>query len=281
MEKKKPEDSFDYEYLKQFEKLPTGKLHISFSELRDWQDCSWRHKQKYVNKLALAEPSPILDYGTACHEVAENYLKTRVLDVSIALKLLDESWERNKGHKNFPEEDLDKFKKQASESLPEIPDFLETTFPGWECLEAEHPLYEPIKKYPHAFKGFIDAIIKVKNDKGKDVIWLLDWKTSIWGWKREKKADFKLHQQLIFYKNFWAEKTHTDLKTIKCGFVLLKRTAKKGSHCELVKISVGDVTTERALKTLNSCVSSIRKGIALKNRESCTYCEFKDTKHCT
>jgi hypothetical protein len=264
-----------------FENLPTGKPHVSFSELKEWQDCSYRHKLRHIDKIDLFVPSPILDFGTAVHASCEDFLKTRVMNTDVAVNLLIESFEKNKEIAEYKTELLDSFKREAIDILADIPQFLEDNFPSWETVDAEHALYEAIEKHPnHAFKGFIDGIIKTKGKRGEDQYWLLDWKTTAWGWTADKKSDHKIQQQLIFYKNFWSGKTNIDPRHVRCGFVLLKRSAKRGSHCELVKVSVGDVTSGRALKALNSMISSVRKGIALKNRDSCTYCQYKNTQHC-
>lgn len=263
-----------------FTNLPTGKPHVSFSELRDWQDCSFRHKLKHVQKLALSQPAPIMDFGTACHSACENFLKSRVMDPEVAVSALLEMWKANTAYPAYTEQSLPPFISQARELLPELPAFLETNFPKWEYVDAEHQLYEPIDSKPHAFKGFIDAIIKVKDKKGEDLFWIIDHKTTSWGWPAAKKCDPKLQQQLIFYKNFWCAKTGTDPKRVRCAFLLLKRTAKAGERCELVTVSVGPVTTGRSLKLLNNMLSSVNRGVAIKNKDSCKYCEFKGTEHC-
>ena len=263
------------------ENLPTGKPHVSFSELRDWQECSYRHKLKHVNKIDLSTPAPVLDFGTAVHACCENYLKTKVLEPQIALDMLEKAFESNKDKPEYSSALLNSYKKEALSITNDIPKFLEDNFSNWELIDAEHSLYERMEKYPHAFKGFVDCIIKVKGKRGEDLYWVLDWKTTSWGWNNEKKSDPDVARQLIFYKNFWSKKTNTNPKNIRCGFILLKRTAKPGAHCELVTISVGDVTTDRSVKILNNMVGSIRKGIAIKNKNSCTYCPYKNTEHCT
>lgn len=264
-----------------FENLPTGKPHVSFSELREWQDCSYRHKLKHINGLDLSEPSPILDFGTAVHASCEDFLKTKDLKPEIAESALRDAFEKQKENSAYTEKLLNSFIQEMNLILKELSIFMEDNFPNWETVDAEHFLYEPVEKHPHAFKGYIDAIIKIKDKKNVDQYWLLDWKTTSWGWASDKKTDFKTHQQLIFYKNFWSKKMKIDPKNIRCGFVLLKRTAKIGSKCELVKVSVGDVTTQRAIKSLGNMLSSMKKGIALKNRDSCLYCPYKNTEHCS
>jgi hypothetical protein len=272
-----------------YENLPTGKPHISFSEMRDWSDCSYRHKLKYVQKIDLSRPNPLLDFGTAVHASCEDYLKTRVMKPEIAVNMIRTIWEKNKdlkyidkkGKECFCFDNVEQYIKEAQDILSDVPAWLEETFPGWEYVDAEYHLYEQIEGKPYAFKGFIDGIIRCKGPRGKTLTWLLDWKTTNWGWTADKKRDPQVTAQLVLYKNFWSKKTGINPKDVRCGFILLKRSAKKGTHCELVTTSVGDVTISRSLKVINNMVTSIKRGIAIKNRESCTFCDYHNTPYCT
>jgi PD-(D/E)XK nuclease superfamily protein len=276
-----PKEHLDPRTGQPYELLPTGKPHISFSEQGDWTACSWRHKLKHVMKVDMFKPGPLMDFGTAVHAACEDYLKTRTMKPEIACEMITRLWEANKAHPGFEPETIPTFHKEATEILADVPTWLEGSFPGWEFIDAEHELYEPIEGKPHAFKGFIDGVIKCKGPKDKDLIWLLDWKTTGWGWSADKKGDPAVCAQLVLYKSFWSTKTGTDPKAVRCGFVLLKRSAKPGKHCELVTTSVGEVTTGRALTVINNMLSSVKKGIALKNRNSCTFCDYRGTPHCT
>lgn len=266
-----------------FEKLPTGKPHVSFSEMRDWQDCSFRHKLKYIDKVGEDVPGVHLDFGTSVHAACEHFLKTKQMDRKIFLTKLKELWEQHEplDPKNFTTKAFTDFGKQGMSILADVPDWFNKQFPEFELVAAELPLYEPLEGFPHAFKGFIDVVIRAPGPRGKPLIWLLDWKTCSWGWSMEKKGDPLVRAQLVLYKNFYAQKTGTDPKDIRCGFILLKRTAKPGSHCELVTTSVGDVTTGRSLKIIGNMVTSVKRGIAIKNRGACTFCPYYNTPHCT
>lgn len=257
--------------------LPTGKVNISFSELRTWKECSFRHKLQHVNKIDLSKPGTALDFGTSCHAAHEAFIKTRTMDVSIATKMLTELWNKH----NHDAALLAQATKEATACLTDVPNFYDTTFPGWKSIDAEHYLYERIPGQPHVFKGYIDAIIEAPGPRSKPLVWILDVKTTSWGWTADKKSDDMVRAQLVLYKNFWSAKTGTNPKDVRCGFILLKRAAKPGSHCELVTTSVGDVTIGRSLKIISNMLSSVKKGIALKNRASCTFCDYRGTVHCT
>lgn len=277
--------------------LPTGKPHISFSELNAWDGCSWRHKLQQIDKIDISKGSQHMDFGTAVHAGVEQFLLTRspaaiVFTVAMLRFFWDESeglpgYERalpvtrKKTREVYYVDTLEIAIEEAKQILSEVPGFLEKTFPGWTTIDAEHKLYEPAgaDRHPHAFKGFIDCVISVPNKKKTD-IWILDAKTCGFGWTREKKQDPKVQRQLALYKHYYAKKLGIDLKKIKTGFLLLKRAAKNGSRCELVKTSAGPITIERNLKVVNNMFHAIKTGVAIKNRTSCQWCEYKNTQHC-
>jgi hypothetical protein len=263
-----------------FELLPTGKPHVSYSEVKSWAECSYRHQLQHVKKIDLFKPSIHLDFGTAIHAACESFLKTRVMDSSITLRMLDDAWKKNEGAEGFDEKSLVKAKNESLAILAEVPNFMDTEFPEWEFIAAEEQLYESINPHPHAFKGFIDGVIKCKGKRGEDLVWVLDWKSSSRGWLRQKRQDKLTAAQLVLYKSFWSQKHNINLKEIRCAFVILKKQAKQGKHCELFAISVGDVTIKRNLKMVTDMVTSVKKGIALKNRNSCLYCDYHNTEHC-
>lgn len=262
--------------------LPTKKPHVSFSEIREWTECPHRHKLKYIDQIDMFEPSPILDFGTAVHSGCEHYLKTRVVDLSIIKAALDKSWETHAGKPGFETSEKDKLLEVAAQIMSQVPGFLEKKFPGWEYMAAEELLYENVDKSDVKFKGLIDGVLvvptKVRN-KVKKFIWIIDWKTSAWGWSPQKKSDPMVQSQIILYKHFWSVKHGVDPKDIRCGFVILKKSGK-GDLCELLPISVGPVAISRSLKILNNTISGMKRGIVLKNRNSCKYCDFYQTEHC-
>lgn len=256
--------------------LPTGKPHVSFSELRDWVECSWRHKLKHIDGIDLDDRGPALDFGTAVHAACERYVMTRELNAAIAVDGIKKAWKKY-GYDNEKE-----YIAQAEAIIAEVPTFLDSTFPGWKVITAEHKLYERVDGHEQAFKGFIDAVIEAPGKRSKQLIWLLDWKTTSWGWSREKKSDELTRAQLILYKYFWCQEFNIeDPRDVRCAFVLLKRTANDGQRCGLVTVSVGDKTTARTMKKVNNMLRGMKKGLALKNRFSCRYCPYNNTPHCT
>jgi len=273
-------------------KFPTNKEHISFSEIKCWKECSYRHKLSHIDKVDVFKPSPYLDFGTAVHAGCETLLEKKNLDSKSILNDITSAWDKHgfddpEWVKNQPGwykyAPVETWCQWAENMWDEIPKFLDETFPGWEYVAAEEMLYEPIENKDLSFKGYIDGVIKVPNKKGDGhKYWIIDWKTAqSYGWRRSKKQDILMTAQLILYKHFWSRKHSVELKDIRCGFILLKRGGKPGRVCELVTVSVGPKALATATKIMNSMIASVRRGLFLKNRESCRYCQFKDTEHCT
>jgi hypothetical protein len=271
--------------------FPTGKAHVSFSEVKSWKECPYRHKLQHIDKIDMFEPSPFLDFGTNVHEGCETLLKTGDVPKQRLLENIREAWDKH----GF--DDTEWIKRQpgwykyhpveewcdwANNMWDDVPRYLDETFPGWEYVSAEEDLYEPIEGLDISFKGFIDAIIKVPRKNGSYKYWIIDWKTSnSYGWNRDKKRDFSIHAQLILYKHFWASKHNIPMKDVGCGFVLLKRGGKRGNMCDLLEVSSGPKSIDKATKMVRSMISAVRKGFFIKNRGSCTYCPYYKTEHCT
>lgn len=277
-------NDIDPKLLEQFKLLPTGKVNVSFSEVKTWHDCPWRHKLQNIDKIDLNKPGIALDFGTSMHAAHEQFINTNQMSPDVFVKMLHELWAEHE--KVLPDTfTVDAFKSYAMTGkliLSEVEAFYSEQFPGWKPVAAEYPLFEQIPDYPHAFKGFIDAIISVPHPKHKDkrIYWILDVKTTSWGWPIEKKQDAMIRAQLILYKHFWSHKENVNPRDIKCGFLLFKRIAKPGNRLELFPVSVGDTTTQRAINVVQNMLKIVKRGKFIKNRLSCDFCQYRDTPHC-
>ena len=271
--------------------FPTNKPHVSYSEVRCWKECSYRHKLLHIDKIDVFKPSPYLDFGTQVHEGCESYLNTKTIPKEELLQNIRQAWEDNRFDdpdwvKNQPGwykyHPVEEWCTWASNMWDDVPEFLDETFPGWEPVSAEEELYESIETKAIKFKGFIDVIIKTPRKNGTWKYWILDWKTAkSYGWDRRKKQDFLTQAQIILYKYFWATKNNIPLKDVSCGFILLKRGGKPGSTCELFKISSGPKAIEKSRKMVRNMIGTVQKKFFMKNRDSCMFCDFKNTQHCT
>lgn len=263
--------------------LPTGKKHVSYSEMTDWLMCPFRHKLIHIENVIPRKEHPAFVMGKVVHSACEGFLNTKNMDTSTIEASFEKAWEENKELEVFikSRSTIPKLVKTATSILTDVPVFFDKQFPGWEPIGAEEQLYESVAdENDYMFKGFIDAIITAPGKRDKTEFWILDFKTCRWGWPMEKKRDENVRLQLMLYKTYWAKKHDVPMKDIKAGFVLLKKDAKPGNHCELVPVSVGDVTSTRAVQHVKNMTSSLKKGLAFKNRTSCDHCDLKGTIHC-
>jgi hypothetical protein len=272
------------------------KEHISYSELKQWKECSWRHKLLYIDKIQTFEESPHLHYGTIIHDACEHYLKTRELKIDEVKVKIKSAWDEHGFDSddfivlqsnraklqgwNYKHSKIKEWLIWAENSLLSLPVFLEETFPKWEIVSAEDALYESINNFDTKFKGYIDCIIKIPY-KEDYKYWIIDWKTSSGrGWSIEKQRDFLIQSQVILYKYFWGTKNSIALKNIQCGFVLLKKVKKINKSCQLLKVSSGPKSIEKSSKIIRNMLKSLDSKMYLKNRDSCKFCDFNNTSYC-
>ena len=278
--------------------FPTNKAHVSYSEVKNWKECPFRHKLLYIDKLQTFDESPYLDYGTIVHNACEHFLKTRELIIDETVRDLRAAWEEkgfdskefinkmttraNSQGWKYRHNKIDDWCDWATNCLNDLPKFMEKEFPGWETVAAEYPLMESVYQDDSMkFKGFVDAIIKVKDPRGKLKCFVIDWKTAgARGWNRDKQSSFLTLAQIALYKNYWSRKLNVDPRDVHCGFVLLKRGGTPGKTCQFLKMSVGPKTAKKADKLVTSMISTVRRGFFPKNRDACKFCDFKNTAHC-
>lgn len=260
--------------------LPNGKEHISFSEEKEWIECSYKHKLKYIDLVSVDKDTVYTCFGDALHAACEDYLKTKIMKFEIALAKLKDHWENNKF------EDLGLWMKRAKNILDGLPQWLEITFPDWECVEAEEFLYETIPESEHVnvkFKGYIDGIIKCG-----EKYWILDWKTAgLDGWSEYKRNDDITKLQLVYYNLFWSRKHNISPENINCAFVLLNRETGLGAKLpyELLPVKINEAQKRYSLTVLDNMITCMKMKRSFKiakddNRGPCRFCEFNKTKHC-
>lgn len=255
------------------------KKHISYSELKIWAECAWRHKLQYLDNLAPFKGNEFTTFGTALHAVSEKYLiqeSDQKPEEYFELQFLNELKELKEKDEDI-ELDLDliqKMRSQGTNLAPQVVPSLEEHFGEYEVFSVEEKLYEPIETEELNFKGFIDVVIKKD-----DIYHILDWKTCSWGWDQNKKRDRLMTYQLTLYKLFFAKKHKIDPKKIKTHFGLLKRTAKK-NQIEIFEVTSGPKKTENALNLMNKALYNIGNKRFIKNKLSCKYCPFDRTEHC-
>ena len=75
--------------------FPTNKEHISYSEVKNWRECPWKHKLMYIDKIETYENNPYAEFGTIVHDTIESYLKTGTMTTDQVEPTLKEKWEEH------------------------------------------------------------------------------------------------------------------------------------------------------------------------------------------
>jgi len=253
--------------------------HISFSEMKIWNECSYRHKLEYVDGLRSFMGNEYTAFGTAVHSYCEQALLREVKDPN---KLFTDEFVKGLEKLIVDGVELDQklinqMEPQGAGILPEVLPGINDYFEdGFEVLQTEESLYENMEGTDYKFKGFIDLVVKTPDGK----IHIIDWKTCSWGWNRQRRSEPMTTYQLTLYKNFYAKKHGIDPSKIETHFALLKRTAKKGSKVEIFRVTSGPRKTSSAMALLNKAIQNIENKTSIKNRLSCKYCAFYKTEHC-
>jgi len=263
--------------------------HISYSELKEWTDCAWKHKLNYIDKIKQFKGNEHTSFGSALHTVCEELVQNKGEEQDFEL-LFEQEFIKNLQRVKqsspdikFSNDLITSMRTQGKHIIQFILPALKKYFGKFELHSVEEQLYEPIEneKIDKKFKGFIDLIIYTPDTKKYHII---DWKTCSWGWDSRKKSDKMITYQLTLYKHFWAKKHGKNYNEIATHFALLKRTANK-NNVEIFKVTNGEKKIGNALKLLNKAVYNIHKCNHVKNRLSCYgkygVCEYYKTEHCS
>jgi len=246
--------------------------------LKTWNECPFKHKLIYKDKIKNFVGNEYTAFGTAIHHVCENIVLDRSLDKKeLFLDKFEEEIGTISQSYEMRSNLLQEMREQADDLVDYILPELDRVFPEFEVLTVEEPIYEDITEFDtdRKFKGFIDLVLKTPDGK----IHIIDWKTCSWGWNAQRKAEKMTVYQLSFYKNFYRKKYNVEEDLIETYFALLKRTAKK-NKAEIFRVSNGKKRIDNALDLLKRATTNIEKNVHIKNRLSCRRCEFYKTTHC-
>lgn len=254
--------------------------HISFSELKVWNECPHKHKLQYINKEKVFTSTEYTCFGTAMHETCEKSLLKEIREDQH-----DEYFETKfKQELQFIQDQVEvnevlvlDMVAQGKAILSELYQSIKDYLGEYEVVSTEESLYERIQSlhFEYDFKGFIDLVLKTPDGKTH----IIDWKTCSWGWDTKKKSEPMTTYQLTYYKHFYAQKHNVDPSTIETHFALLKRTAKK-NRIEFFRVSSGNKKIENANNLLTKAITAIKNSKYIKNRLSCNGCEFYKTDLC-
>jgi RecB family exonuclease len=251
--------------------------HVSFSQLKDWHFCAFYHKLVRIDGLKGFRGNTFTAFGNAIHDTCEGML-TEGLAKPYDFFLERFSKVLNELKSDGIEIDaslVEQMEEQARPLVELILPELEEYFGEYEVVSAEELLYEDVEESDLKYKGYIDLVLKTPDGKYH----VIDWKSCSWGWNARKRSDPMVTYQLTFYKYFYAKKHGLDPKNVETHFALLKRTAKQ-NNVEFFRVTSGQIKTNNALNFLNKAIYNIQKDKHVKNRLSCSRCDFYKTEHC-
>ena len=256
---------------------------ISYSQLDVWNTCPHKYRLRYIDNVDKFSVTEFTAFGRAIHSAAEMIAKSDKSFDAVP-HFNDEFFKEIKEVKeSYAKEDKEIRKdlvlamlEQGSILCKLIRPTLDSHFPNYEIFSVEERLKVPIDGEDDVdFKGFVDLVIKDRNGR----IIMIDWKSCSWGWDSKKRTDKMKAYQLVLYKHFFSKKHDIPPENIDVYFGLLKRTAKK-DNTELFKITSGPKRAKNALKLLSSAIYNIDSGFLIKNRTSCSRCDFYKTEYC-
>lgn len=279
---------------------------ISHSQYSLWANCPWAWKLKYVDGHRFDDTSINTIFGTAIHEVVQDWLdvlynksetmaKTVYLHDSFKEKLLNLFKEHTvvneDGSKVFlsDKKTLMEYYEQGCHILSYIQQNYKKIFPtsNIKLFGIEYELHAEIKPGVN-YVGYID-IVTYNEATGKYVLY--DLKTSRAGWDQKAKSDPTKVGQLLLYKTFFAQQEGVDVENISVEFIILKRTIFENSQYPIPRVSKFEPPNktpslnknwDRFQMFIDTAFDEegnyITEQKATPSKEACRWCNFRDKK---
>jgi len=277
--------------------------NISASQILMYDTCPHQWKLSKIDKLQIYTPSVHTVFGTAMHEVIQEWLdvmynssvkesKEMNLREELKLKMRDVyEKERKKTKEAFTTADeLNSFFLDGVQILDYLQKKRTQYFSTKNTFLAgiETDIVQEIRPNVY-FKGYIDLVFY---NRLADTYTIIDIKTSTRGWTDyDKKNDAKI-AQILLYKEFFAKQFNVDVDQINVEYFILRR--KINEDLEFVPKRVqewrpasGKVKRGKAVKLLNEFVENAFKdgGYNLEgdftptpSKNACRFCPYKDDK---
>lgn len=289
-----------------------GDVKISYSQYTMWANCPKQWKLTYVDGHKIDDPSIHLIFGTAMHEVIQDWLKVIYGDspstadtMDLNKMLLDNMAKEYKksmaiyGVKFTSKDEMNEFYADGVQIL----DFLRKNRSEYfstrkmRLVGVELPIYYPASESNEhiMMKGFLDLVFEIVED-GTIEIW--DIKTSTRGWNKYQKDDKTKTAQLVLYKKFFADQYGYPLEKIQVRYFIVKRKLWEEAMFAQKRVQEfvpahGIPTMRKILKEFNRFidegfnedgtykVDGEFQAIAGKNGKNCKWCPFKDSELCS
>ena len=279
---------------------------ISYSQLSMFSECPLRWKLNYIDKLRVSEPSIHLLFGTAMHEVIQNWLEVMYNDsvknankLNLEQRLHDKMMELFQHDKEVYGKNpctLEEMKEFFQDGV-EILDFLKKkrgeyfSKRGYKLIGCEVPIEVDLKKNIKMV-GYLDLVIL---DEITNTLKIYDIKTSTMGWNKWMKKDENKTQQLLLYKQFYAKQYNHPVDKIEVEYFIVKRKLWEKAMFPQKRVqkfspASGTVSMNKVAKRLNAFLdlafndegNRISENIIpTPSKKACKWCEFKNTEYCS
>lgn len=278
---------------------------ISYSQYSMWANCPHAWKLKYVDGHKIDDTSINTIFGTAMHEVIQEWLdvlynKSETVAKSVYLhegfkdKLLtlfkDNTLETDKGKVFLSDKKtLMEYYEQGCKILDYVQQNYKKLFPTNNTVlyAIEYELSVEVKPGVQ-YIGYIDIVTHNTED---NTFVLYDLKTSRKGWSEyEKKDPIKLGQ-LLLYKTFFAHQVGVPEENITVEFVILKRTIYENSPYPIPRVSKFEPSNGKPSvnknwnrfqdfvdKSFDDDGEYIVEQTPTPSKDACKWCKFKSRK---
>jgi len=286
------------------EKKPHQKS-ISFSQFSVYESCAYRWYLTYAKGNYLFSASVNTVFGTAIHEVVQEYLR---LVFEESAKKADQMDMAGMFEKRFKEEYIKEVENNGGAHFSTKKEMMEFYEDGIQILEyfrkkrqiyfsnrkqellgMEIPLLTQIKEDSDVFlfNGYIDLVYKDKED---GIVHIEDFKTSTKGWSKYEKTDETKLSQALLYKNYFAKQFEIDPLLIVPKFRILKRKLWENAEFPQSRIQIHEPANgtrkvkdavQRLNLFINECFEPNGKAIdkyykKAPSASNCKFCPFRD-----
>ncbi len=278
---------------------------ISYSQLSMFSECPLRWKLNYIDDLSVSEPSIYLLFGTAMHEVIQQYLEVMYYDsiknankLNLEQRLHDKMMDIFKRDKEFYQKDpctLEELREFFQDGV-EILDFVKKrradyfSKRGYKLIGCEVPIEVMLKKNIKMV-GYLDIVIL---DEITNTLKIYDIKTSTQGWNKWMKKDENKTQQLLLYKQFYSKQYNHPIDKIEVEYFIVKRKLWENAMFPQKRVqkfspASGTVSMNKVAKRLDLFLElafdengerSSKDIIATPSKKACRFCEFNQTEYC-
>ena len=212
--------------------------NISFSQMSIFRGCPHRWKLQYKDKIKRFTSSIHTVFGTAIHEVIQEYLSVMY---NHSVVIADQINLEDNFQTAFINEYQNQYKKNNNQhfsSAEEMREFFEDGIGilnwfkkkrsryfskrGYHLVGCELPIViAPNKMYNNVlYMGYLDIVMY---HEPTNTFKIIDIKTSTRGWGDQDKKNEDKQFQLLLYKQFFSEQYNVPLADIDIEFFIVKR----------------------------------------------------------